>query len=112
MTFVSAKHSGKGYSHLDCHQPGQGLLLPRYRLEWVAAETLVQAVSACQRDCMAFNSLIVLQHMGQVYIPLINYILMVLCVAVVASFQTSTKLGRAYGELLPSCHRGFPSTAC
>ena len=40
-----------------------------------------------------------MQHVGQVYIPLLNYALMVLCVIVVATFQTSVKLGRAYGAL-------------
>ncbi|XP_066313247.1 potassium transporter 5-like [Miscanthus floridulus] len=34
---------------------------------------------------------------GQVYIPEINYVLMVLCVAVTAIFQTTEKIGNAYG---------------
>ncbi|KAL5226472.1 hypothetical protein ABZP36_014737 [Zizania latifolia] len=33
---------------------------------------------------------------GQVYIPEINYVLMVLCVAVTAIFQTTDKIGNAY----------------
>ncbi|KAL5221635.1 hypothetical protein ABZP36_026348 [Zizania latifolia] len=35
---------------------------------------------------------------GQVYIPEINYVLMVLCVAVTAIFQTTDKIGNAYGK--------------
>lgn len=38
------------------------------------------------------------QHKGQVYIPLINYLLMALCLIIVGTFQTSTNIGRAYGE--------------
>ncbi|KAL6616653.1 hypothetical protein ACP70R_038923 [Stipagrostis hirtigluma subsp. patula] len=34
---------------------------------------------------------------GQVYIPEINYTLMILCVAVTAIFQTTDKIGNAYG---------------
>ncbi|XP_040377794.1 potassium transporter 5 isoform X1 [Oryza brachyantha] len=34
---------------------------------------------------------------GQVYIPEINYLLMVLCVVVTAIFQTTDKIGNAYG---------------
>ncbi|CAD6235107.1 unnamed protein product [Miscanthus lutarioriparius] len=35
---------------------------------------------------------------GQVYIPEINYALMILCVAVTAIFQTTEKIGNAYGK--------------
>jgi KUP system potassium uptake protein len=35
---------------------------------------------------------------GQVYIPEINYALMVLCVGVTAIFQTTEKIGNAYGK--------------
>jgi KUP system potassium uptake protein len=34
---------------------------------------------------------------GQVYVPAINWLLMVLTVAVVAGFQNSTIIGNAYG---------------
>ncbi|EIE24503.1 potassium transporter [Coccomyxa subellipsoidea C-169] len=37
------------------------------------------------------------EHRGQVYIPLINYLLMALCLIIVGTFQTSTNIGRAYG---------------
>ena len=35
---------------------------------------------------------------GQVFIPTVNWLLMVGCVAVVLIFQTSGKIGNAYGE--------------
>jgi KUP system potassium uptake protein len=35
--------------------------------------------------------------MGQIYIPSINWLLMVLTIAVVAGFQNSTVIGNAYG---------------
>ncbi|KAI9118896.1 hypothetical protein K1719_009571 [Acacia pycnantha] len=37
------------------------------------------------------------KYEGQVYIPEINFILMVACVAVTAGFKTTTKIGNAYG---------------
>lgn len=41
------------------------------------------------------------KYEGQVYIPEINYILMVACVIVTAIFKTTDKIGNAYGKLLP-----------
>ncbi|XP_054788685.1 potassium transporter 5-like [Prosopis cineraria] len=37
------------------------------------------------------------KYEGQVYIPEINFILMIACVAVTAAFKTTTKIGNAYG---------------
>jgi len=37
------------------------------------------------------------QHVGQVYIPFICYLLGGLCVLIIATFQTSVRLTRAYG---------------
>ncbi|GLT28278.1 hypothetical protein SLA2020_032210 [Shorea laevis] len=37
------------------------------------------------------------KYEGQVYIPEINYMLMVACVIVTAAFKTTTKIGNAYG---------------
>ena len=41
-----------------------------------------------------------MQHQGQVYIPLINYLLMTLCLIITGTFQSSANIGKAYG--------GFP----
>ncbi|RYR01641.1 hypothetical protein Ahy_B06g080523 isoform C [Arachis hypogaea] len=37
------------------------------------------------------------KHEGQVYIPEINYILMIACIAITVGFKTTTKIGNAYG---------------
>lgn len=39
------------------------------------------------------------KHEGQVYIPEINYALMVACVIVTYGFKTTEKLGHAYGKI-------------
>ena len=36
-------------------------------------------------------------HIGQVYVPIVNWILMITCVGLVIGFQTSTRLAAAYG---------------
>lgn len=38
-------------------------------------------------------------HIGQVYIPELNWLLMVGALVVVGMFETSAKIGNAYGEL-------------
>lgn len=37
--------------------------------------------------------------MGQIYIPVINWFLMIMCVVVVASFQSTTDIANAYGNV-------------
>lgn len=39
------------------------------------------------------------KHEGQVYIPEINYLLMIACVLVTVSFKTTEHIGNAYGKL-------------
>ena len=39
------------------------------------------------------------KYEGQVYIPEVNYLLMLACVGVTAGFKTTTKIGNAYGNL-------------
>ena len=36
-------------------------------------------------------------HIGQIYVPLVNWLLMIGCVALVIGFQTSSNLAAAYG---------------
>ena len=38
------------------------------------------------------------QHAGQVYIPLMNYLLALLCLIITGTFQTSDNIGKAYGR--------------
>ncbi|KAK9799835.1 hypothetical protein WJX73_007321 [Symbiochloris irregularis] len=70
----------------------------------IASQALISAVFQIAKQALVQGFLPRLavfhtsrKHSGQVYIPLLNYSLMVLCVIVVATFQTSVKLGRAYG---------------
>lgn len=39
------------------------------------------------------------KYEGQVYIPEINYVLMIACVIVTIGFKTTEKIGHAYGKL-------------
>src|SRR5690606_18918343 len=36
-------------------------------------------------------------HSGQIYVPLVNWVLMIACVGLVVGFQTSSNLAAAYG---------------
>lgn len=38
------------------------------------------------------------KFLGQIYIPDINWILMILCIAVTAGFRNQSQIGNAYGE--------------
>lgn len=40
------------------------------------------------------------KFLGQIYVPDMNWILMVLCIAVTAGFQNQSQIGNAYGEFL------------
>lgn len=40
---------------------------------------------------------------GQIYIPDINWILMLLCIAVTAGFKNQSQIGNAYGKLFFPC---------
>ena len=42
---------------------------------------------------------VLLQVFGQVYIPVVNYVVMALTLVVVGTFQSSEHMGQAYGEL-------------
>lgn len=44
------------------------------------------------------------QHAGQVYIPLMNYLLAALCLIITGTFQTSDNIGKAYGKIFSSMH--------
>ena len=41
------------------------------------------------------------KYEGQVYIPEVNYLLMLACVAVTLGFKTTAKIGNAYGNIPP-----------
>jgi len=43
------------------------------------------------------------KFLGQIYIPDINWILMILCIAVTAGFKNQSQIGNAYGKLFFLC---------
>jgi KUP system potassium uptake protein len=70
----------------------------------VASQSLITATFSLIKQCMSLGCFprVKMVHTspdkeGQVYSPEINYILMVLCVAVVLGFQDATQLGNAFG---------------
>lgn len=44
------------------------------------------------------------KFLGQIYIPDINWVLMVLCIAVTAGFKNQSQIGNAYGKLTLISH--------
>ena len=42
------------------------------------------------------------KFLGQIYVPDINWILMLLCIAVTAGFKNQSQIGNAYGKFIPS----------
>lgn len=44
------------------------------------------------------------QFLGQIYIPEINWVLMILCIIVTAGFRNTSQIGNAYGKVLLQYH--------
>lgn len=73
----------------------------------VASQSLITATFSLIKQCMSLECFprVKMVHTspdkeGQVYSPEINYILMVLCIAVVLGFQDAGQLGNAFGTFL------------
>ncbi len=72
----------------------------------VASQALISATFTIVKQSMALGCFprVQIRHTskdeeGQVYSPEINYLLMILCIAVVAGFKDGTQIGNAFGEL-------------
>lgn len=70
----------------------------------IASQAMISATFSIIKQSMAlgcFPRVTVVhtspKYEGQVYIPEINFILMLACVVVTASFKDTTKIGNAYG---------------
>lgn len=70
----------------------------------IASQAMISASFSCIKQSMAlgcFPRLKVIhtsrKFMGQIYIPVINWFLMIMCVLVVATFQSTTDIANAYG---------------
>ncbi|XP_042498446.1 putative potassium transporter 12 isoform X2 [Macadamia integrifolia] len=70
----------------------------------IASQAMISATFSCIKQSMAlgcFPRLKIIhtskKFMGQIYIPVINWFLMIMCIVVVASFRSTTDIANAYG---------------
>lgn len=73
----------------------------------VGSQAVISATFSIVKQCQALGCFprVKVVHTsrwiyGQIYIPEINWILMVLCVAVTVAFRDTTLIGNAYGKIL------------
>jgi KUP system potassium uptake protein len=72
----------------------------------VASQSLITATFSIMKQTIALGCFprVKMVHTspdqeGQVYSPEVNYVLMVLCVAVVLGFRSATRVGNAFGKI-------------
>ncbi|KAJ8563096.1 hypothetical protein K7X08_031548 [Anisodus acutangulus] len=86
----------------------EGLFWPVFGIATVAAiiasQAMISASFSCVKQAMSlgcFPRLKIIhtskRHMGQIYIPVINWFLMIMCMLVVAAFKNTTDIANAYG---------------
>ncbi|XP_012085343.1 putative potassium transporter 12 isoform X2 [Jatropha curcas] len=70
----------------------------------IASQAMISATFSCVKQSMALGCFPRLKivhtsrkRMGQIYIPVINYFLMVMCIVVVSIFRSTTDIANAYG---------------
>ncbi|GAB2280434.1 Putative potassium transporter 12 [Dionaea muscipula] len=70
----------------------------------IASQAMISATFSCVKNAMALGCFprLKIVHtskklMGQIYIPVINWFLMIMCVLVVAVFRSTTDIANAYG---------------
>ncbi|XP_035540140.1 putative potassium transporter 12 isoform X2 [Juglans regia] len=70
----------------------------------IASQAMISATFSCVKQSMAlgcFPRLKIIhtsrRQMGQIYIPVMNWFLMIMCILVVAIFQSTTDIANAYG---------------
>ncbi|KAJ7943620.1 Potassium transporter [Quillaja saponaria] len=70
----------------------------------IASQAMISATFSCVKQSMALGCFPRLKivhtsrkQMGQIYIPVINWFLMTMCIIVVAVFQSTTDIANAYG---------------
>ncbi|KAJ4846650.1 putative potassium transporter 12 [Turnera subulata] len=70
----------------------------------IASQAMISATFSCVKQSMALGCFPRLKivhtskrQMGQIYIPIINYFLMVMCIIVVSIFRSTTDIANAYG---------------
>lgn len=75
----------------------------------VASQAMISATFSCVKQSMALGCFprLKIVHtskrlMGQIYIPVMNWFLMIMCIAVVSIFRSTTDIANAYGEVSSS----------
>jgi KUP system potassium uptake protein len=70
----------------------------------IASQAMISATFSCVKQSMALGCFPRLKivhtsrrRMGQIYIPVMNWFLMTMCIVVVAVFQSTTDIANAYG---------------
>ncbi|KAK9277644.1 hypothetical protein L1049_007190 [Liquidambar formosana] len=70
----------------------------------IASQAMISATFSCVKQSMALGCFPRLKivhtskrKMGQIYIPVINWFLMTMCIVVVAAFRSTTDIANAYG---------------
>lgn len=70
----------------------------------IASQAMISATFSCVKQAMAlgcFPRLKIIhtsrRQMGQIYIPVINWFLMIMCITVVSIFRSTTDISNAYG---------------
>ncbi|BAT74660.1 hypothetical protein LR48_Vigan511s010600 [Vigna angularis] len=70
----------------------------------IASQAMISATFSCIKQSMAlgcFPRLKIIhtskKFMGQIYIPVVNWFLMIMCIVVVSIFQSTTDIANAYG---------------
>ncbi|KAF8039455.1 hypothetical protein BT93_B1864 [Corymbia citriodora subsp. variegata] len=70
----------------------------------IASQAMISATFSCVKQSMALGCFPRLKivhtskrRMGQIYIPVINWFLMIMCIVVVSIFQSTTDIANAYG---------------
>ncbi|KAL0334186.1 UNVERIFIED_CONTAM: putative potassium transporter 12 [Sesamum angustifolium] len=104
----TALHIGQALFDIIVVNVADGLFWPVFATATVAAviasQAMISASFSCVKQAMAlgcFPRLKIIhtskKMMGQIYIPVINYFLMVMCIIVVAVFRSTTQIANAYG---------------
>lgn len=72
----------------------------------IASQAMISATFSCVKQAMAlgcFPRLKIIhtsrKRMGQIYIPVINWFLMIMCILVVSIFRSTTHIANAYGTV-------------
>ncbi|CAN6477559.1 unnamed protein product [Victoria cruziana] len=70
----------------------------------IASQAMISATFSCIKQAMALGCFPRLKivhtskrYMGQIYIPVVNWFLMIMCIVVVATFRSTNDIANAYG---------------